>query len=154
MDSVIVAVGRARAGPETALFDSYAARLRGGWSLVVREVEERRPLPVPERIAREGHLLLDQVPPGAAVIALDGRGKPWSSEDLAARLGQMREDGTRAVAFLIGGADGHAREVLARADACLSLGAMTWPHMLVRPMLAEQIYRAWAILNGHPYHRG
>lgn len=153
MQILLIAVGRARGSPEAALFDSYAARLRG-WSLVLREVEERRPLPVPDRIAREGRLLLDQVPEGAVVVVLDGRGKAWSSEDLAAHLGWIRDEGARTVAVLIGGADGHAPEVLARADVRLSLGAMTWPHMLVRPMLAEQIYRAWAILNGHPYHRG
>jgi len=150
---LLIAVGRARGGPEAVLFDSYAGRLRG-WSLEVREVEERRPLPVPDRMAREGRLLLDQVPDGAHVVALDGRGKAWSSEDLAAHLGRIRDDGARTVAFLIGGADGHDSAVLARADAKLSLGAMTWPHMLVRPMLAEQLYRAWSIQTGHPYHRG
>nr|WP_246152043.1 23S rRNA (pseudouridine(1915)-N(3))-methyltransferase RlmH [Roseospira navarrensis] len=150
---LLIAVGRARTSPEAALFETYAARLRG-WSLSVREVEERRPLPPPERMAREGRLLLEQVPDGAHCIVLDGRGRAWSSEDLAAHLGRVRDEGARTVAFLVGGADGHAPEVLARADQRLSLGAMTWPHMLVRPMLAEQIYRAWAILAGHPYHRG
>ncbi|KAA5606164.1 23S rRNA (pseudouridine(1915)-N(3))-methyltransferase RlmH [Roseospira marina] len=154
MQCLLIAVGRARGGPEAALFDAYAGRLRGGWSLTLREVEERRPLPGPDRMTREGRLLLDQVPDGAHVVALDGGGRRWSSEDLAEHMTRQRDAGTRAVAFLVGGADGHAPDVLARADVTLSLGAMTWPHMLVRPMLAEQLYRAWSIQAGHPYHRG
>jgi len=149
---LLIAVGRARAGAEATLLGAYAKRLR--WPLDVREVEERRPLAATERTAREGRLLLGAVPDGAHVVVLDGGGRALSSEAFAAHLGAVRDRGVRAVAFLVGGADGHDPAVLDRADLTLSLGPMTWPHMLVRPMLAEQLYRAQAILDGHPYHRG
>jgi 23S rRNA (pseudouridine1915-N3)-methyltransferase len=87
-------------------------------------------------------------------VVLDERGKAEASAAFAARLGAWRDDGVRNVAFLIGGADGHDARVRKRADAILSFGAMTWPHLLVRAMLAEQLYRAHSILAGHPYHRG
>lgn len=152
MRTVIVAVGRWKKGPERALYDAYVRRLRPVPELI--EVEEKRSrLPVPARIAAEGALQLARIPAESFVVALDGRGKTLSSEDLAARLGALRDGGMPAVTFVIGGADGLAAEVLARADLVLSLGAMTWPHLLVRTLLAEQLYRAEAILAGHPYHR-
>jgi 23S rRNA (pseudouridine1915-N3)-methyltransferase len=152
MRLLLVAVGRARPGPEQSLYDHYHRRL--GWTLDLREVEERRPLPPARRIAREGELLLAALPPGAVRVVLDERGEALGSEALARRLAAWRDTGRGPVAFLIGGADGHAEEVRAKADLVLSLGAMTWPHLLVRALLAEQIYRAECILSGHPYHRG
>ncbi|HZX71975.1 MAG TPA: 23S rRNA (pseudouridine(1915)-N(3))-methyltransferase RlmH [Rhodanobacter sp.] len=100
----------------------------------------------------EGVLMLAALPDDCHVVALDGRGKSWSSDELAAELGKWRMHG-RDVAFLIGGPDGHAPEVLARADQRWSLGPLTLPHMLVRLVLAEQLYRATTIIAGHPYHR-
>ncbi|HLO76968.1 MAG TPA: 23S rRNA (pseudouridine(1915)-N(3))-methyltransferase RlmH [Magnetospirillum sp.] len=147
----LAAVGRAKPGPELDLFQQYARRLTPPLSL--REVEEKRPLPVPERKGREADLLLAAIPAGAIVVALDERGKTIGSEAFAERLGRWRDDGVGDVAFLIGGADGHGDAVRARADLLLSFGAMTWPHMLVRAMIAEQMWRAQAILSGHPYHR-
>ena len=151
MRITIAAVGRDKAGPARDLFQTYTKRLP--WPVDLREVEEKRPLPALQLKAREAELLLAAVPADAFIIALDGRGKTLSSEDLAARFGAWRDEGRRDVAFLIGGADGLDRAVLDAAGLALSLGAMTWPHMLVRPMLAEQLYRAWSILEGHPYHR-
>jgi len=151
MEFVIAAVGRAKKGPERALFEHYAARLKS--PLTLKEVEEKRPLPTPQRMEREAEMLLACVPPGARVVALDERGKAIGSEAFAHKLGQWRDDAVPAVAFLIGGADGHHDSVRARADLLLGFGAMTWPHMLVRGMLAEQLYRAQSILEGHPYHR-
>ena len=84
---------------------------------------------------------------------LDERGAALSSGDLALRLGGWRDEGVRTARFLIGPADGHAPETRADADLVLSFGPATWPHLLVRAMLAEQLYRAWSILAGHPYHR-
>lgn len=104
-------------------------------------------------MADEGAALLAALPRDAQVIALDGRGATWSSEQLAAQLSNWRMAG-RDLAFLIGGPDGHAREVLQRADQRWSLGPLTLPHMLVRLVVAEQLYRAVTIVNGHPYHRG
>jgi 23S rRNA (pseudouridine1915-N3)-methyltransferase len=100
----------------------------------------------------EGQAILAALPRDIHLIALDGRGKTWSSEELAAQLANWRMAG-RDLAFLIGGPDGHAPEVLARADQRWSLGPLTLPHMLVRLVLAEQLYRASTLLAGHPYHR-
>ncbi len=152
MRLVLAAVGRAKPGPERDLFDHYKSRL--SWSLTLKEVEEKRPLPIPERMAREADLLLAQVPDGAVVVVLDERAKPLDSEAFAARMGEWRDQGRPQVAFLIGGADGHTPLVRQRADMLLSFGVMTWPHMLVRGMLAEQLFRAECILTNHPYHRG
>jgi len=151
MRLLLAAVGRSKPGPERTLFEHYQSRL--SWPLTLKEVEEKRPLPVPDRMAREAELLLAQVPPGAALVVLDERGKVIDSQSFANRMGAWRDEGRQNVAFLIGGADGHAEAVRARADLMLALGAMTWPHMLVRGMLAEQIYRAECILANHPYHR-
>ena len=151
MNLTIIAVGRAREGPERTLFEHYSARLP--WTLDLVEVEEKKRLSGPELQAREGELLLGKVPQGAFVVVLDERGKLQSSEDLAGKLGRLRDEGQRDVAFLVGGADGHADAVREKANMLLSLGKMTWPHMLVRGMLAEQLYRAWSLLNNHPYHR-
>lgn len=150
MRILIVAVGRWRKGSERALFDEYAKRLTPAPELI--EVEEKRKMTAPERVRREGGLLLARVPEGSFVIALDSRGKALSSEALADTFEELQVHGTH-VTFVIGGADGLAPAVLERADLTLSLGPMTWPHMLVRVMLAEQIYRAEAIRAGHPYHR-
>ncbi len=154
MRLTIAAVGRLRGGPLAEAFADYAGRLKPGrWTLELVEVEERRRLSGPELVAREGELLLAAMPRGAFAIALDPRGATLSSEDLAARLGRLRDEGS-AVAFAIGGADGLDKSVLRAARLSLSLGAMTWPHMLARVMLAEQLFRAQSILSGHPYHRG
>jgi len=103
-------------------------------------------------IADEGAAVLAALPKDVHVVALDGRGKPWSSEQLAEQLAAWRMSG-RDLAILIGGPDGHAADVLARADQRWSLGPLTLPHMLVRLIVAEQLYRAMSINAGHPYHR-
>ncbi|MBI1178914.1 MAG: 23S rRNA (pseudouridine(1915)-N(3))-methyltransferase RlmH [Alphaproteobacteria bacterium] len=151
MNLSIVAVGRAKAGAERTLFEHYRKRLP--WSLDVIEVEEKRPLEAAALRDREADLLLGKVPQGAVVVALDQRGDAWSSEELASRLAGWRDGGRPRAAFLIGGATGHGEAVRARADSLFSLGNLTWPHMLVRAMLAEQLYRAWSITANHPYHR-
>ena len=153
--SIIVAVGKAKAGPERMLYEHYAARLNP--SPILREVEVKKPMPVDRRIEAEGDLLLSQVQgqvPGAArVVVLDERGQNIGSEAFASKLGGWVDGGTATIVCLIGGADGHAEAVRERADLLLSLGRLTWPHMLVRGLLAEQLYRARCILDGHPYHR-
>jgi 23S rRNA (pseudouridine1915-N3)-methyltransferase len=103
--------------------------------------------------AREAELILAAVPAGAPLVALDEGGVAWSSRDLAERLAAWRDQGIATLAFAIGGADGLGQAVIARADVVISLGAMTWPHLLVRSLLLEQLYRAQQILAGHPYHR-
>jgi 23S rRNA (pseudouridine1915-N3)-methyltransferase len=147
----LLAVGKARSGPHRDLYDFYAGRLR--WPLKLIEVEEKRKLAPDLLKAREAELLLAQVPKGATLCALDEHGKVETSAGLAGLLGKWQDTGVSDLAFAIGGADGHGAALLARADRKLSLGAMTWPHMLVRGMLMEQLYRAQQILAGHPYHR-
>lgn len=150
MPIIIAAAGRMRAGPERELMERYLTRLP--WKIAVREVEEKKPLPPAALKEREAELLLDAVPERSLIIILDERGKILSSQDFAAKLaGWLEERGT--VSFLIGGAGGHGENVKEAADFSLSLGAMTWPHMLARVMLAEQLYRAHSIISGHPYHR-
>lgn len=151
MRLTLIAAGRWRKGPLPELFDDYAKRL--SWPLELKEVVARKPLEGAELARAEGELLLAQVPREAMLVVLDAGGRTLSSEAFARQLGEWRDGGVREAAFVIGGADGLAPEVLARADLGLSLGVMTWPHMLVRVLLAEQLYRAQAILQGHPYHR-
>ncbi len=151
MRILIAAVGRARKGPERALYDHFAARIT--FPLGLREVEEKRPLPAARLKRREGELLAAAAPDGALVVALDERGQVLSSAAFAARLGAWRDDGVGDLAFLIGGAEGLDERVRRQAGLVLSLGSMTWPHLMVRAMLAEQIYRAQCILSNHPYHR-
>jgi len=147
----VAAVGHWKAGPEHSLYEHFARRIT--FPLELKEVEEKKKLPPPALIRREGELLLAEAPKGAVVVALDERGKPFSSVAFAKRLGRWRDDGVRDLVFLIGGADGLDEMVRRKAALTISLGQMTWPHLMVRAMLAEQIYRAQAILSGHPYHR-
>lgn len=150
MHLLVVAVGRARAGPERTLWAEYSGRLATPIRLV--EVESKRAGPGLKE--REAELLLKSLPEDATVVALDERGKSLSSEDFAKKLAQWRDGGSGTVAFVIGGADGLADGVRKRSSLLLSLGPMTWPHLLVRGLLAEQLYRAERIWAGHPYHRG
>ena len=150
MQLTICTVGRLKAGPERSLIDKYKKRMR--WTLEIVEVEERRKLSVTELKSRESDLLTGALPGGTVRVAMDERGKTLSSQDFANKLGAWRDQG-RDIAFLIGGADGLAPEHRQGADLVLSFGAATWPHMLARVMLVEQIYRAQEILAGHPYHR-
>jgi len=147
----LAAVGRARPGPARDLFEEYRARLT--WPLTLREVEVRKRVEGEELKRLEAELLLAAIPPGAVLVALDERGRSLPSVDFAARLGAWRDQGAGDIAFVIGGADGLDESIRRRADLLIAFGAMTWPHMLVRGMLAEQIYRAQQILSGHPYHR-
>jgi 23S rRNA (pseudouridine1915-N3)-methyltransferase len=121
--------------------------------VVIVELEERRRFPPAVLKAREAELIFGALPAGAPLVALDERGTAWSSRALADRIAAWRDQGVPELAFAIGGADGLGSAVLERAHGILSLGPMTWPHLLVRGMLLEQLYRAQQILAGHPYHR-
>lgn len=151
----ICAVGRLRAGPEKDLIDDYLTRFdRTGRALGlgpagVVEVEDKKG----GGMVAEAALLERALPAGALICALDERGKVETSPEFANRLGGWRDMGRGDVAFVIGGADGIAADLRSRVDHKLSFGKMVWPHMLVRVMLAEQIYRAATILSGSPYHR-
>ena len=145
----IIAVGRLGTTPEAALFARYAQRMRP--PLALTELADGRGSPA-EIQRREADALLAALPESAYVVALDLGGLAPGSERLAALLAAWQQSG-RPVCFLIGGAEGLAAQVIARADAVLSLGPLTWPHALARAMLAEQLYRAHSIATGHPYHR-
>ena len=145
----LIAIGRQRDSPEATLLARYQARLRP--ALVVTEIAEARGTPA-EIKRREASALLAALPDGAFAVALDSGGEVPDSPRLAALLERWLGSG-RPLCFLIGGAEGLDATVIARADYVLSLGALTWPHLLVRAMLAEQLYRARSITAGHPYHR-
>jgi 23S rRNA (pseudouridine1915-N3)-methyltransferase len=154
----IAAIGRTKAGPERELAGRYldrAAKAGGrlGLSFQLREIPESRASRPADRKREEAEALLAAVPSGAVAVALDEHGDTLGSEAFAKRIGRWRDDGTADVALFIGGADGLDGELLAKARLVLAFGAMTWPHQLVRTMIAEQLYRAVTILSGHPYHR-
>lgn len=148
-------VGRLRAGPERALIDDYlgrfdkAGRALGLGPARVVEVEDRRG----GGMAAEAALLRRAVPDGAYLCILDERGRVMDSPAFATEIAARRDQGRGDMAFVIGGADGIDPALRAEADMALSFGAMVWPHMLARVMLAEQLYRAASILAGSPYHR-
>ncbi len=151
----ICAVGRLKAGPEKALIDDYVQRFErsgralGFTALTLHEVEDKKG----GGMEAEAVLLERALPKGATLACLDERGKLVSSPEFAERLAGWRDTGSQDVAFVIGGADGIAPSLRAKADFSLSFGKMVWPHMLARVMLSEQLYRAASILAGAPYHR-
>lgn len=151
----IVAVGRLRGGPERDLIDDYTTRFDrtgralGLGPLSIIEVEDRKSGGMPA----EAGLIRKALPKGATICAMDERGKVISSPAFANKLGGWRDGGCSDLAFVIGGADGIDPSLRAEVDFKLSFGAMVWPHMLVRVMLSEQLYRAASILAGGPYHR-
>jgi 23S rRNA (pseudouridine1915-N3)-methyltransferase len=155
MRVTICAVGRLRAGPERVLIDDYLTRFdRTGRALglgpaELREVEDRKG----GGMEAEAALLDKAVPAGAVLAVLDERGRAFSSPEFAEELARLRDQGRQDLAIVIGGADGIAPGLRARADLAISFGRMVWPHMLARVMLAEQLYRAASILAGSPYHR-
>jgi 23S rRNA (pseudouridine1915-N3)-methyltransferase len=151
MKITIVAVGRIKKGSEKNLWDIYAKRLK--WSLVLKEVEEKNALG-PQAIKRkEADLLLAKVPKGALLVIMDQNGLNISSLDFAKRIGLWQDRGMRDLAIVIGGSEGLDQTVIAKAHLKIAMGKMTWPHMLARIMLLEQIYRAQCILENHPYHK-
>jgi 23S rRNA (pseudouridine1915-N3)-methyltransferase len=155
----IAAVGRMKQGPERELCSRYLERARAaGKSLgltgfEVHEIAESRASSVASREAEEAKALRALLSDGAVVVALDEHGKSLGSEAFAGQIGRWRDAGKTDAAFVIGGADGLDPALIAGADATLSFSSLTWPHQLVRIMLAEQLYRAVTILAGHPYHR-
>ena len=154
MRAYLIAIGERMPGWVSAGYAEYAKRLAHDLPLQLVEISTKsRNRDVARAIADEGAAMLAAVSKSAHVIALDGRGKPWSSEELAAQLGRWRMLG-KDLAFLIGGPDGLAPAVLERADQRWSLGPATLPHPLVRIIVAEQLYRAVSQLGNHPYHRG
>jgi 23S rRNA (pseudouridine1915-N3)-methyltransferase len=159
MRVTIAAVGRMKAGPEREMVARYLDRAIGGGKPLaltgfdVIELTESRAGSSASRKADEAKALRAALPDGI-VVALDERGKAIGSEAFANQIGRWRDDGRTAASFIIGGADGLDPAFVAAADLVLSFSPLTWPHQLVRIMLAEQLYRTTTILSGHPYHRG
>jgi 23S rRNA (pseudouridine1915-N3)-methyltransferase len=151
MKLILVCVGNLKAGPEKALFDHYKSRIT--WPFEIREVVNRKEGTAQQVKEWEGDLLMAKIEPDSVIIGLDERGKSVSSTEFAQMLGNWRDDSVRSITFIIGGADGLSDAVRQRCHRLISFGQMTWPHMLVRGMLAEQLYRSQQILIGHPYHR-
>lgn len=155
MKLIIGAVGRIKPGPEATLVDDYVKRFDGAGRsiglgpLSVEEVDARG-----KGQGEESTLLLNRIAADDRIIILDERGKSLPSEEFSKLICDWRDDGVRCTRFLIGGADGHMPELRKRADLMISFGKATWPHMMVRAMVAEQLYRAAAIATNHPYHRG
>jgi 23S rRNA (pseudouridine1915-N3)-methyltransferase len=155
----IIAVGFGRGTQEAALAEEFIGRAvqmgrRMGFSAVLcEEVGVSKDRDLKKRMADEATRLAKRVPDGAHIILLDAKGKGMTSEDFAEMLGALRDAGTKDLAFVIGGPDGLAPLPAKRAGRSLAFGPQTWPHLLVRAMLSEQIYRALTILAGHPYHR-
>lgn len=155
MRLTIIAIGTRMPGWVEQGYQDYAKRLPRDFSVKVVELPlgpRGKNTPVQRAIAKEGEQMLAAIPSGDRVVALDVDGKPWSTEQLADKLAQWRMQGEN-YSLLIGGPDGLAPECLARADAKWSLSALTLPHPLVRILVIEQLYRAWTILNNHPYHK-
>ena len=148
----IIAVGRMQRGAEQTLVDEYLKRLP--WKATITEIDIKKVAATnAERKVREAKKILAAIPAGTAIIALDENGKALSSRNFAKKIDDWQMAGFNSLAFLIGGADGLDASLLAKADLKLAFGTLTWPHMMVRAMLTEQIYRAWSINAGHPYHR-
>ena len=159
MRLLILSVGNARGTQEGALTDDFIHRASqmgkrmGFQSVACEEIPVSKNRETPKRIAEECEKLAARIPDGAHIVMLDAKGKGMTSEDFAEMLGALRDAGTKDMCFVIGGPDGLAPLPGKRAGRSLAFGPQTWPHLMVRVMLSEQIYRALTILAGHPYHR-
>ena len=159
MRVTLFAVGRLKAGPEKELAARYTDRFSKSGPAIglelhrVAEVAESRAASADQRKREEAALLEKAMPEGSLLMLLDERGKAMDSEAFANLIGQWRDSGKRDLTIAIGGADGLDPALHGRADAVINLGKLTWPHQIVRILIAEQLYRAVTILSGHPYHR-
>ncbi|MDX1974841.1 MAG: 23S rRNA (pseudouridine(1915)-N(3))-methyltransferase RlmH [Rickettsiales bacterium] len=151
MKIVIAAIGKAKASPELDLYQSYIKRIP--WKITQKEFDVKL-ADVAQRKQKEAQMLTDACQGYERLVALDESGRTLSSREFADTLGQWQQQGFSSVAFVIGGSDGLQPSLVKSAHVVWSFGRVTWPHMLVRPLLAEQLYRAHCLLTGHPYHRG
>lgn len=145
MKATIIAIGKCKKNsPEAAIINEYIKR--SGWDICIKEKDNSNQ-------EDEAKFLQNAIPHGAKVIVLDERGENLKSTELAHKIGDWLNNGISEICFLIGGADGHLQSTRDKADLILSFGRLTLPHMLMRAVLSEQIYRIQTILSGHPYHR-
>lgn len=146
----IIAIGQLRKGPLFDTFQTYQKRIQ--WNVNLIECDSKIKDSSPRQKDEETKIL-KHLNPQAFIFALDERGKSLPSSQFSQKIGHLQGDGRSHIQFVLGGADGLTSAVRERADFLLSFGAQTWPHMLARVMLLEQVYRAQQILAGHPYHR-
>ncbi len=152
MHIILSAIGKLKKNtPEYQLMSTYLKHSK--WDVQIKEYEEKKALAGDTLKNAESALLLSNIPEKAKVVVLDEHGETLSSREFADKIRGWQNRGCDTIAFLIGGADGHGKAAKDRADLTLSFGRMTLPHFLMRVVLAEQIYRAKTILDGHPYHR-
>ena len=155
----VIAIGQGRGSSEGALVEEFITRAQkmgsglGLTAIAVEDLPVSRARDAATRMKEEGERLAERVPDGAHVVLLDAKGKGMTSEDFAEFLGALRDAGTRDLAFVIGGPDGLGPLPGKKSGRSLAFGPQTWPHLLARVLLSEQIYRAMTILAGHPYHR-
>jgi len=148
----IVAIGKLKSKtPEKAIIDEYTKRCH--WKIAIKELNEPRNLEVEEKKIEEGKLLLSSISASSKIIVLDERGVNITSPDLAKKIENWQVQGASEISFLIGGANGHSQMIRDKADLILSFGKLTLPHMLMRAVLSEQIYRLESIISSHPYHK-
>lgn len=151
MKITIAAIGKAKASPEQTLYNDYIKRLP--WKVACKEFEVKLDS-VEKKKAKENELLLGACKGMERIIALDESGKNLSSREFADQLSKWQQQGCSSLGFIIGGADGLEPATFKSAHLVWSFGRVTWPHMLMRTLLAEQLYRAHSLLSNHPYHRG
>jgi len=156
---LILAVGNARGASEGALTDDFITRAKnmgrgmGISDVAVEEITVSKHRETPKRMQDEAERLAARIPDGAQVVLLDAKGKGMTSTDFAEMIGALRDAGTKHLVFVIGGPDGLGKLPRIKPGRSLAFGPQTWPHLMVRAMLSEQVYRALTILAGHPYHR-
>lgn len=151
MQVIIAAIGRMKASPEKELLDKFIRQTP--WNITIKELDAKKGLSGDALKYAEAKLLLDATDSARIRVAMDERGKSLTSESFANKMGEWQDAAQTPIAFLIGGQDGLDSSIRQNADLTLCFGSATWPHMLARAMLSEQLYRAHTILTGHPYHR-
>lgn len=148
----ILAIGKMKKNsPEKQIIDDYIQKTL--WPIEIHEAEEHRPLSSVQIKEAEGKLLEKMIPKGAKIVVLDEKGKELNSHEFSEQIEHWKDQSVSDIVFLIGGAFGHSSEIKQKADLLLSFGRMTLPHMLMRAVLTEQIYRAFTLSEGHPYHK-
>ncbi|MFV0321690.1 MAG: 23S rRNA (pseudouridine(1915)-N(3))-methyltransferase RlmH [Alphaproteobacteria bacterium] len=148
----IIAIGKVKKGAIESLFSQYAKRIKR-WKLEVKEFAESQAQTGDARKLDEAEKILSQIKPGCIIVALDERGEHLTSPEMANFMAAQENASASYISFIIGGPDGLDDTIRAQAKSVWALGRATWPHQLVRALLAEQIYRSQTIIEGHPYHR-
>ena len=149
----IISIGKFENSPQKAVFENYAKRLK--WKIELKEydLKNSKSLSIDKVKEEEGKIILKSLKPSSKIIALDERGKQFSSISFANIISDFALKGESDITFIIGGANGLSKEVLEKSHLKISFGLMTFPHLMVRSILIEQLYRAQTIISGHPYHR-